>query len=160
MKKGLLLLVGIAIVATSAIFTFGFNTSTPKYEFQMVTTIESIIPAGLGRSRIIMENEDVDPSQFATNRTDGKTSKMGKVKRSQLKVENFEETKLLNFYSMVGIQFQNIASNDAIIAAKLTQMSAEGWELVNVAAGVESDAGKEDGQGIFITRYTFKRLVQ
>jgi hypothetical protein len=158
MKKGLLILAGLAVVITSALFSF--NTSSPKYEFQIITTVESIIPMGLGRSRILMEKEDIDPSVFATERTDGKTSKMGKVRRNELKIENFEETKLLNFYSAVGIQFQNIASNDAIIAAKLTQLSSEGWELVAVSAGVESDAGKEDGQGIFVTRYTFKRLVQ
>lgn len=157
MKKGLLFLTGMALVATAILFSF--NTSTPKYEYQMFTTIESIIPMGIGRSRIIMSQEQVDPSVFATLRTDGKSSGQGKVKRDDLKIEKFEETKLLNFYSAVGINFQNIASNDAIISAKLTQMTYEGWELVNIASGVESDAGKEDGQGIFITRYTFKRLL-
>lgn len=158
MKKSILILAGIAVVVTSALFSF--KTTSPKYEFQLFTTIESIIPMGIGRSRIIMEKEDVDPLLFATDRTDGKTSGQGKVKREDLKADNFEETKLLNFYSGVGINFQNIASNDAIIAAKINQMSAEGWELVHVASGVESDSGKDDGQGIFITRYIFKRLAE
>ena len=36
-------------------------------------------------------------------------------------------------------------------------MAAEGWELAFVVSGVESDGGKEDGQGIYVTRYIFKR---
>jgi len=37
-------------------------------------------------------------------------------------------------------------------------MIDEGWKLAFVASGVESDAGKGDGTGIFITRFIFKRL--
>lgn len=158
MKKGLLIIAGLAVIFTTVLVSF--KTEEPKYEYRFMTTIESIIPMGLGRSRIIMENEDIDPSMFATNRTDGHTSSQGKVKRSSLKANEFEETKLLNFYSAVGINFQNIASNDAIISAKITQLGVQGWELVHIASAVESDAGKNDGQGIFITRYTFKKLVQ
>lgn len=158
MKNGLLIIVGLAMISTTILFSF--NTSSPKYEFQIITTVESIIPMGLGRSRILMENEDIDPAMFATDRVDGKTSKQGKVKRNDLKIENFEETKLLNFYSAAGINFQNIASNDAIVAAKITQMSAEGWELITVVSGVESDAGKEDGQGIYVTRFFLKKLIE
>jgi hypothetical protein len=35
-------------------------------------------------------------------------------------------------------------------------MIEEGWDLAFVTSGVES-AGKGDNQGIFITRYIFKR---
>jgi hypothetical protein len=52
---------------------------------------------------------------------------------------------------------QNVASNDAMISSKVNAMVAEGWELVFVTSGVESDAGKDDGKGIFITRYIFKK---
>lgn len=64
---------------------------------------------------------------------------------------------MLNFYSGVGLNFQNVASNDAMITSKLNEMAANGWELVNVVSGVEADAGKDDGNGIFITRYIFKK---
>lgn len=74
------------------------------------------------------------------------------------KIDEIDETKLLNFFSISGINFQNIASNDAIVEAKLTAIGEEGWELAFVVSGVESDAGKDDGQGIYITRYIFKRL--
>ena len=126
-------------------------------EYAVITTVESIVPAGLGRSRMISNKEDLNTANFTTERTDGKHSDMNTVKRKDLKIENFEETKLLNFYSLGGINFQNIASNDAMISAKLNEMAAAGWTLAVVTAGVETDAGTEDGEGIFTTRYIFKR---
>lgn len=126
-------------------------------EYKVVTTVESIVPLGLGRSRIIDAKEPVNYKEFTTERVDGKKSDQGDIKRSDVKIDNFEETKLLNFYSGVGINFQNIASNDAVVTSKLNEMSKEGWQLVFVTSGVESEAGKDDGEGIFITRYVFKR---
>lgn len=128
-----------------------------KYEYKVVTSVESIIPGGIGRSRLIENNQSVNVNNLTTERTDGKKSRQNEVSRDEAKVDNLYETKLLNFYSLVGINFQNIASNDAIIQAKLNQLSEEGWELLTVSSGVESDAGKDDNQGIFITRYIFKR---
>ncbi|MGI9543719.1 MAG: hypothetical protein ACR2MX_10700 [Cyclobacteriaceae bacterium] len=126
-------------------------------EYQVVTTVESVVPAGLGRSRIIENKEPMNVADFTTERVNGKKSNQGDVKRKDVKVNNFNESKLLNFYSAVGINFQNIASNDALISSKLNQMVAEGWELAFVLSGVEGDAGETDGHGIFITRYIFKR---
>jgi hypothetical protein len=130
-----------------------------QVEYKVVTTIESIIPAGIGRSRIISEEDQLNYEDFTTERTDGKKSKQGDVKRSDAKIENFEETKLLNFFSITGINFQNIASNDALISDKINKMVAQGWELEFVVSGVESDSGKGDGQGIYITRFIFKRML-
>ena len=67
---------------------------------------------------------------------------------------------MVNFYSMVGINFQNIASNDAMMTSMLNAHSKEGWELAHIASGAESDAGKGDGNGIFITRYYFKKAAK
>ena len=78
------------------------------------------------------------------------------IKRSDAKIENFDETKLLNFYSLVGINFQNIASNDAVISSKINEMIKDGWQLTFVTSGVES-AGAKDPEGIFITRLFFKK---
>ncbi|MDD3526659.1 MAG: hypothetical protein PHX39_06865 [Bacteroidales bacterium] len=126
-------------------------------EYKVVTTVESVVPMGLGRSRIIESGDTLAVSDFTTERTDGKKSKQNQVSRSDAKIDNFQETKLLNFYSAVGINFQNIASNDAMISAKINQLVRDGWNLQFVLSGVESDAGKDDGVGIFITRYIFYR---
>ena len=126
-------------------------------EYMIVTTVESIVPAGIGRSRMIIQQDSLNADDFTTSRTDGKKSNQKEVYRKDAKINNFDETKLLNFYSGVGINFQNIASNDALISDRLNKLAKEGWELMFVTSAVESDAGKDDGKGIFITRFIFKR---
>ncbi len=126
-------------------------------EYKILTSVESIVPMGIGRSRIINHAQEMDASRFTTERTQGTDSNQKDVKRKDLKIDELEETKLLNFYSATGINFQNIASNDAVISSKLTELAQQGWELVFVTSGVESDGGETDGNGIFITRYIFKR---
>lgn len=141
-----------------ALAFFGIADMAAQTQFKVITVVESIVPAGIGRSRIIEEkNNQVSADAFTTERNEGTDSDMRDVKRRDLKVDNFEETKLLNFFSLGGINFQNIASNDAIITDKLNQMAAEGWELAFVTSGVESAAGGDDNNGIFITRFVFKK---
>ena len=132
--------------------------ATTVYEFKIVTSVESIVPGGIGRSRIIENGAEVDYTQFTTVR-----SKEGKDKtskdRGDVKIDDLNETTLVNFYSIAGINFQNIASNDAMMTSLLNKYSKDGWELMQIASAVESDAGKEDGNGIFITRYYFKKAI-
>ncbi|MRT93022.1 hypothetical protein [Ancylomarina sp. 16SWW S1-10-2] len=151
MKKIILL----ALIATTLVF----ESNAQSVQYKVITSIESIVPMGLGRSRIVEEKSPIDAQSFTTDRTDGKKSKQGKVKRKDAKVSLFSETKLLNFYSVAGINFQNIASNDALISSKINTLVADGWELAFVTSAVESDSGKGDGKGIFITRYIFKKMI-
>lgn len=138
-------------------FTSVMEITAQSYEYQIVTSIESVVPMGLGRSRIVSNQEDKNYKDYTSSRTE-ENKKQNKSKRSDSKVENFDETKILNFYSATGINFQNIASNDALLSSKVNTMIEEGWELAFVTSGVESDSGKGDGTGIFITRFIFKRL--
>ena len=126
-------------------------------EYKVVTVVESIVPGGVGRSRIIETTSDADSEAATTDRVDGKKSDQGKVKRSDLKVDNFRETKLVNFFSAAGINFQNIASNDALITDKINNLVSQGWSLEFVVSGVEADSGKDDGNGLYITRLIFKK---
>lgn len=91
-------------------------TAQVKYEYQQMTAVESVVPGGLGRSRLI---------------TTGKDGSM-------------EEIKLDNFFSLVGINFGNIKDNDKTLAAKIEERVNAGWELVSVNTGVygvESSTG-------------------
>ncbi|MDX9752029.1 MAG: hypothetical protein RBT71_13195 [Flavobacteriales bacterium] len=126
-------------------------------QYKVITIVESIVPMGIGRSRMIEHTSTLNVDDATTSRTDGKDSDQGSVKRKDLKIDGFNETKLLNFYSGVGINFQNIASNDAMISDKVNKLAQEGWTLTFVTSGVESDAGKSDGTGIFITRMFFSK---
>ncbi|MBD0852285.1 hypothetical protein [Maribacter arenosus] len=125
-------------------------------EYTVITSVESIVSSGLGRSRLISNLEQKDYQEFTSVQSEEDNTR-NKSKRDEIRVKNFEETKLLNFFNIGGIRFQNIAANDALISSKINTMVAEGWELAFVTSAVESDGGKGDGQGIFITRYIFKR---
>ena len=139
-----------AVIALASAFTVNAQ------EFKVITSVESIVPNGLGRSRIVNALEDKDYREYTSVQTEEDNTR-NKSKRGDIRVKNFEETKLLNFYNLGGIRFQNIAANDALITSMINDMVANGWELVFVTSAVESEGGKGDGQGIFITRYIFKK---
>ena len=78
------------------------------YEFMQMTTVESVVPAGMGRSRMILSDDKGD----------------------------VREVKMEGFFTMVGISFKNIRANDQLIARTLGDLSQQGWELVQVSPGV------------------------
>ena len=64
--KNIFNLAAILIVLTT-LFAFTKSNGTavaPSYEFTSFTVIESIVPNGLGRSRIINSQEQRDYTQF------------------------------------------------------------------------------------------------
>lgn len=135
---------------------FAYDVQAQQYEVKVITSVESVVPNGLGRSRLISSNAERDYKEFTSEQTEEDNSR-NKSKRKDIRVKDFEETKLLNFYNIAGIRFQNIAANDALITSKINTMLAAGWDLAFVTSAVESDAGEGDNKGIFITRYIFKR---
>ena len=155
------IVIGIcAIIGFTAILTGFTNEETSivqQYEFEIVTVVESVVPKGLGRSRMLAKTEIVDYKPSTTVRMeDGEKDKSKNDKRKDIRTKAFEETKLLNFYNLGGIRFNNIATNDAMVKSKLNQMTAEGWELIFVTGGVES-SGDKDPNGIYLSRYIFKK---
>ena len=157
MKKLKLAVTGMFVLLLTA-SGLAQESKSQKFEVKVITSVESIVSSGLGRSRIISANEERNFKNFTSEQTKENNTR-NKSKRSKVRVKNFEETKLLNFYNIGGIRFQNIAANDAVISSKLTNMLSKGWDLVFVTSAVESDAGSDDGNGIFITRYVFKRAL-
>ena len=146
MKSILLCLVGLLL----------FQATLSAQQYKVITSVESIVPGGLGRSRIINAQDERDYREFTSEQTEEDNTR-NKSKRDEIRVKDFEETKLLNFYNLGGIRFQNIAANDSMISSMINAMVSDGWELAFVTSAVESDSGKDDGQGIFITRYIFRK---
>ena len=143
------MLFGFLLLATT------FSVNAQSVEYKIITSVESIVPNGLGRSRLMSANDEKDYKAYTSTQTEDDNTR-NKSDRKEMRVKGFDETKLLNFYNIGGIRFQNIATNDAIVTSKINTMTAEGWELTFVTSGVES-SGKGDNQGIYITRYIFKR---
>lgn len=127
MKKIVLALMLVVSVSTTNAQT---TTETPTYEYKMFTTVESVVPGGLGRSRIISTDKD-----------------------SQI-----QEKELENFFSLVGINFKNIQNNDVVIIGKINEIAKDGFEFYQAIPGVYS--GGEKGSGIFITRYVFRKVIK
>jgi hypothetical protein len=133
-KSYLLSLLSALMMGGALVLFFGFRSenSGENYQYRQFSTVESIIPGGLGRSRVIQ------------------TSENGSEVEKELK----------NFYSMVGINFGNIANNDRAIVERINEWSAQGWELFSVTTGVQSPSVTDNGGGtggIFITRYLFRK---
>ena len=150
MKNLTLTLILLLLVSS---FTF-----SQQYEYKIISVIESVVPNGLGRSRMLSETQPVDYKSATTIRTEEGKQKSDKS-RSEIRTKVFEETKLLNFYNIGGIRFNNIATNDALITAKLNDEAAKGWVLAFVTSGVES-SGDKDKIGIYATRFILRREVK
>lgn len=127
-KISLALLCACVILSGIAFFGFRSHDDSGNLIYMEVTTVESIIPGGLGRSKMIVTDEK----------------------------GTITETNLENLYSMVGINFGNITGNDQKVVTKINELSGKGWKLDHVASGVQSptDSGK---QGIYLTRYIFRK---
>ena len=91
----------------------------------------------MGRSRLISANDVKNYKEFTSTQTEEDNSR-NKSKRDEIRVKGFDETKLLNFYNLGGIRFQNIAANDAIITSKINTMTDEGWELMFVTVQLKA----------------------
>tara|TARA_B100000900_G_scaffold399942_1_gene403050 strand:- start:211 stop:657 length:447 start_codon:yes stop_codon:yes gene_type:complete len=145
----------LTLILLLIVSSFSFSQ---QYEYKIISVIESVVPNGLGRSRMLSETQPVDYKSATTRRTEEGKEKSDKS-RSEIRTKVFEETKLLNFYNIGGIRFNNIATNDALITAKLNDEAAKGWVLAFVTSGVES-SGDKDKIGIYATRFILRREVK
>ncbi len=156
LKPAVLIFSGLLLSILIYSFTSKSQEEPVAVQFTSFTVVESIVPSGIGRSRIINALEPRDYKEFTSVQTEDDNGR-NKSDRSDIRVKNFEETKLLNFYNLGGIRFQNIAANDAIINSKVSAMLKDGWQLVDIVSGVESVGSQDDANGIFITRFYFKK---
>ncbi len=105
-----------------------FNVSAQnRQRFMQITTIESVVSAGFGRSKMLITKED----------------------GSQ------EERDLENLFSMTGLNIKNIKSNENNILQVLRTYTDEGWKLLSTVPLTLSP--NQNGNGIFMTRYLLVR---
>ncbi len=121
----------ILVALGAIIILFGFKSpveTQKEVKWLQITVVESVIPGGMGRSRMVSIDHD----------------------------GQFEETKINNFFSMVGINFSNIRENDQVVTNKIQDLSNQGWELKHITSGVFS-GNEGNTNGIFLTRYLFSK---
>ncbi len=103
------------------------NKTETSREFMQITTVESVIGGGLGRSKMLITNSD------------------GSQKENEMN----------NLFSLVGINFKNIKENEDQIIKTLRSYTLEGWKLEQVTPLTVSPGN--NGPGIFLTRYLLSR---
>jgi hypothetical protein len=118
MKKSLLIL-AIFVTLSSGVLA----QEAIESKFMQITTIESVVGGGFGRSKMITTKED----------------------GSQ------EEKDLENLFSITGINFKNIKANESGIIQTLKGYTDAGWKL-HATIPMTLSPG-QNGAGIFMTRY-------
>ena len=127
MKKTSLILGFALIVAIPMFMALSPKAEKPAAnEWRVVTVVESVVPGKLGRSKVL------------TMDSNGASS----------------ETEIQNIFSLTGINFTNLQTNNRSITDVLAKNSAEGYELVEIVPG---NFGDNTSQGIFMTRLVFKK---
>jgi hypothetical protein len=125
MKKIIIIL--LMAVTTGSTLTAQELKQEPKKQFMQVTTVESVIGGGFGRSKMIVTNPD------------------GSQKESDME----------NLFSLAGINFKNIKENESQIVKVLKTYTDEGWQIDKVTSFTLSPG--DNGQGIFMTRYLLSK---
>lgn len=102
--------------------------SVANKQYMQITTIESVVAGGLGRSRMIVTHAD----------------------------GNQKESNLENLFSVAGINFKNIKENESNILTTLKQYTDAGWKLDHTTS-LTLSPGETGGNGIFMTRYLLSK---
>ena len=100
-------------------------------QFMQVTSVESVLSGGIGRSKMIVTNPD------------------GSQKESDME----------NLFSMVGINFKNIKQNEDKLVSTLKYYTDSGWKIEHVTSLTLSQTESGNG-GIFMTRYLLSKQVE
>jgi hypothetical protein len=130
MKKMILTLVlftGFITIISAQDTGAAAAAAEPSKKFMQVTTIESVIGGGFGRSKMVITKED----------------------GSQ------EERDMENLFSLTGMNLKNIKSNESDILKTLKTYTDDGWKIEQVTPLTLSPGDK--GPGIFMTRYLLSK---
>ena len=121
--KNIILVVLMAVSLLSNVTAQDASPKTTVSKFMQITTIESVVGGGLGRSKMIISKDDGTQ----------------------------EERDLENLFSLAGINFKNIRDNENNILRTLKTYTDAGWKLTGTVPLTLSPM--QGGNGIFMTRY-------
>lgn len=128
MKKIIFAIV-IALACSPALFAQDAQPESSK-AFMQITTVESVVAGGMGRSRMVITNPD------------------GSQKESEMN----------NLFSIAGINFKNIKENEDKIIRTLKEYTDGGWKIEHVTSLTLSQNDSGSG-GIFMTRYLLSKAA-
>lgn len=132
MNKSNLISVGIGVLLLILFLALKAPVKESNtYEYKQVTTLESVVGAGFGRSSVMETTCD--------------------------SVKVLSDYELKNFFSAAGINMGNVQVNEQSIVKIICDMQGDGWELFSITSTALNTETKR--QGIFITRHLFRRQV-
>ncbi|TAL45356.1 MAG: hypothetical protein EPN92_07565 [Chitinophagaceae bacterium] len=126
MKKMILSLMAISCFVT-ILNAQEAAVKEPPQKYMQITTIESVIGGGFGRSKMVITKEDGTQ----------------------------EDRDMENLFSLTGLNLKNIKANESDILKTLKSFTDEGWKLYQVIPLTLSPGDK--GSGIFMTRYLLSK---
>lgn len=125
MKKIILSIIAIScFIASNAQDT---AAKEPVKKFMQITTIESVIGGGFGRSKMIITKEDGTQ----------------------------EDRDMENLFSMTGMNLKNIKTDESEILKTLKTYTDQGWKIEQATPLTLSPGN--NGAGIFMTRYLLSK---
>lgn len=127
MKETILTLIVFACLVNLTNAQAGTEKNEAPKKFMQVTTVESVVGGGFGRSKMVITKEDGTQ----------------------------EERDMENLFSMTGMNMKNIKSNESDILKALKTYTDEGWKIEQVTPLTLSPG--ERGTGIFMTRYLLSK---
>ncbi len=122
MKRIILILLFVSSMAVSS----KAQTKT-ETKFMQITTMESVVGGGLGRSKMLITKEDGTQ----------------------------EEKDMNNLFSLTGINIKNVKENEASILQTLKTYTDDGWKLISTVPLTLSP--NQNANGIFLTRYLLSK---
>jgi hypothetical protein len=120
----------VILLIVTAFASNDLSAQTTQTEFVQITTIESVVGGGIGRSKMIITKED----------------------GSQ------EEKDMENLFSIAGINFKNIKQNETTLIQALKSYTDKGWKLYSSTPLTLSPG--TNGAGIFMTRYLLTKETE
>jgi hypothetical protein len=128
--KRTLIVIAIALACVADIAAQEIKAE-PVKQFMQITTVESVVAGGLGRSKMIITQADGTQKEY----------------------------EMENLFSMVGINFRNIKENEDRILRTLKEYTGNGWKLDQVTSLTLSQNDSGAG-GIFMTRYLLSKTEE
>jgi hypothetical protein len=118
----------VLLVAVSMLLCIAdINAQKTEMKLMQITTVESVVGGGAGRSKLIITKEDGTQ----------------------------EEKEMENLFSIVGINFKNVKSNESLLLQTLKSYTDLGWKLVSTVPLTLSP--NQNANGIFLTRYLLSK---
>ena len=112
-----------------ALLVINFHSIHAQMKIVQITTIESTVAAGFGRSAMIITKEDGSQT----------------------------ESELNNLFSAFGINFGNVKMNDKLILQAIKGYLDQGYKLIATSPLTLSAATGGNSTGMFMTRYTLTK---